>query len=97
MTKHEWTTLGSVSRAGDPVAVWCNNRVCEYWLKHGQQYRAVLSVADLVAYAEKYGADATFVDFRARLRCRHCGSGDVSTIAETPYETPLQRWERTGR
>jgi hypothetical protein len=99
MTKHEWTraTLGSVSGAGDPIIVWCNNRACAYWIAHDAQYRGVLTVADLAALAEKYGADLTFVDFRARLRCRHCGSGDVSTIGDRTYETPLERWERTGR
>ena len=36
--------------------------------------RAVLSAADLATYAERYGAAATFVDFRARLRCHSLGN-----------------------
>jgi hypothetical protein len=90
-------TLGSVVAAGDPFTVWCNNYACSYRLQHGSQYRAVLSVADLAAYAEKYGEAVTFIDFRARLRCRHCGSGDVSTIGERPYETPKERWAREAK
>jgi hypothetical protein len=48
-------TLGEAVERGDPIAVWCNNRACGYWLEHGRQYRAVLSAADLSAYAERYG------------------------------------------
>jgi hypothetical protein len=66
-------------------------------LAHGRPYRAVLTAVDLALYAEKYGADVTFIDFRARLRCKHCGSGDVSTIVENRYETPGERWEREAR
>jgi hypothetical protein len=84
-------TLGEAAERGDPIVVWCNNRACGYWLEHGQQYRAVLSAADLAAYAERWGEAATFEDLRARLRCRHCGSGDVSTIVDTPYVPPAER------
>ena len=35
-----------------------------------------------------------FVDFRARLRCRYCGGGDVSTIVATHHATPPERWEQ---
>lgn len=56
--------------------------------------RAVLSGADLATYAERYGAATAFVDFRARLRCRHCGSGDVSTIADARHATPQEIWEQ---
>ena len=87
-------TLGSAVGAGDPIAVWCNNPACGYWREHGAQYRAVLTAADLAFYAEKYGEAITFVEFRSRLRCRHCGSGDVSTIVDTRRETPGERWER---
>jgi hypothetical protein len=87
MTRHgdTWTraTLGNAAADGDPITVWCNNRACGYWLEHGKQYRAVLTAA--------------FIEFRARLRCRHCGSGDVSTIANTHYDTPKERWEREAR
>jgi hypothetical protein len=91
-----WTkaTLGDAVAAGDPITVWCNNRACGYWLEHGRQYRAVLTPADLEAYAEKWGAETPFIEFRARLRCRHCGSGDVSTIANSHHDTPGERWER---
>jgi hypothetical protein len=99
MSEYRWTkaTLGSAVRSGDPITIWCNNRACGYWLAHGKQYRAVLSLADLVAYAEKYGAEVTFIDFRARLRCRHCGSGDVSTIVDSHHEAPGERWAREAR
>jgi hypothetical protein len=87
-------TLGSAAAAGDQITVWCNNRACGYWRKHGAQYRAVLTVADLARYAEKYGEAVIFIEFRARLRCRHCGSGDVSTIVNSHHATPGERWER---
>jgi hypothetical protein len=77
-------TLGEAAELGNPIAVWCNSRTCGYWLEHGRQYRATLTAADLAGYAERYGEAVTFEDFRARLRCRHCGSGDVSTIVDTP-------------
>jgi len=94
-----WTraTLGSAARDGNAITVWRNNRACGYELEHGRPYRAVLSPADLAAYAEKYGAGVTFIDFRKRLRCRHCGSGDVSTIVDSHRETPKERWEREAR
>jgi hypothetical protein len=34
---------------------------------------------------DQCGEAETFEDFRGRLRCRHCGSEDVSTVVETPY------------
>jgi hypothetical protein len=86
-------TLGSAAAAGNAITVWCNNRACGYELEHGRPYRAVLTAADLVAYAERYGGDVTFIDFRARLRCRHCGSSDVSTVVES-HNSPEERWER---
>jgi hypothetical protein len=76
-------TLGEAAELGNPIVVWCNDKACGYWLEHGRQYRAVLTAADLAAYAERYGEAVTFEDFRARLRCRYCGSGDVSTIVDT--------------
>jgi hypothetical protein len=96
---HEWkrATLGDAVRDGDPITVWCNYRDCGYRLTHGEQYRATLSVDDLAQLAERYGADTSFVDIRAKLCCRHCGSGDVSTIVDNPYETPTERWKRVGR
>jgi hypothetical protein len=84
-------TVGEAAERGDPIAVWCNNRACGYWLEHGRQYRAVLTAADLAAYVEQIGEAVTFEDFRGRLRCRHCGSGDISTIVETPYIPPAER------
>jgi len=60
--------------------------------EHGNPYRAVLTAADLAALAEKYGADVTFIDFRGRLRCRHCGSSDTSTIVDWHHKTPAERW-----
>jgi hypothetical protein len=84
-------TLGDAAAAGDPITVWCNKRACGYWREHGRQYRAVLFAADLAAYAERYGAATTFADFRTHLRCRYCGSGDVSTIVERAYVTPAER------
>jgi hypothetical protein len=86
-------TLGDAAAAGAPITVWRNNRACGYWQEHGRQYRAVLSPADLATYAERYGAATTFADFRAHLRCRYCGSGDVGTIVESHHETPRERWE----
>jgi hypothetical protein len=77
-------TLGEAAESGDLIAVWRNNKACGWWLEHGQQYRATLTAADLAGYAERYGKAATFEDFRSRLRCRHCGSGDVSTIVDKP-------------
>jgi hypothetical protein len=89
-------TLGDAAR-GDQITVWCNNRTCCYWLQHGKQYRAILTAADLAHYADKYGEAVTFIEFRARLRCRLCGSGDVSTIVNSHPETPGERWEREAR
>jgi hypothetical protein len=89
-------TLGDAATAGDPITVWCNNRACGSWQEHGRQYRAVLSPTDLAAYAERYGAANAFADFRPHLRCRYCGSGDVSTIVESHHETPLERWISGG-
>jgi hypothetical protein len=93
-----WTraTLGSAARGGNSITVWCNNRACGYELEHGKPYRAVLTVVDLALYAEKYGADVTFIDFRARLRCKHCGSGDVSTVVDS-HNSPEDRWKREAR
>jgi hypothetical protein len=87
-------TLGSAAAAGDPITLWCNNLACGYALEHGKQYRAVITAADLANYAEKYGAAVTFVEFRKRVRCRHCGSSDVSTIVNFHHETPAERWDR---
>src|SRR5277367_2432099 len=85
--RDDWikATLGSAVRDGDPITVWCNYQACGYWLETGRQYRTVLSVADLEAHAQKHGPATTFIDFSARLRCRHCGSGDVSTIVDWHY------------
>jgi hypothetical protein len=93
MNKRDWkpATLASVVAAGDPIIVWCNNRACAYWHEHGQQYRVDLTVTDLAAYAEKLGGSVTFADFRKRLRCRHCGCRDVSTVVDRPYVTPGER------
>jgi hypothetical protein len=98
-TPRNWTraTLGDAVRVGDPIMVWCNNRACDYWQEHGNPYRAVVTAIDLAAYAERYGVGTTFVEFRARLRCRHCGSGDVSTMVDSRAETPAERWEREAR
>ena len=82
-------TLGSAASAGDPITVWCNNRACGYWRQHGHSTAPFFTAADLALYAEKYGAAITFIDFRTRLRCRHCGSGDVSTIVDTHAEGTL--------
>jgi hypothetical protein len=71
--------------------VYCNNRACDYLIEHGESYRTVLTPADLAALAEKYGDDLSFIDLRARLRCQHCGSGDVSTIVDSPYVPPSER------
>ena len=60
-------------------------------IEHGEQYRTVLTPGDLSRLAEKYGDDLPFIDFRARLRCRHCGRGDVSTIVDSPYIPPKDR------
>jgi hypothetical protein len=92
---HTWTkaTLGSHAANGDPILLWCNSATCGYRLEHGKPYQAVLTAADLVQYAEKYGDAVTFEDFRKRLRCRHCG-GDISTIVDAPYVTPGARRER---
>ena len=97
-TPQNWTraTLGGAARAGDPIIIWCNNRGCAYQTKHGSAYRAVLTPADLAVFAERYGTAMTFIEFRARLRCRHCGSGDVSTMVDSRHETPGERWEREG-
>jgi hypothetical protein len=67
---HPWTkaTLGRHAARGDPILLWCNDPACSYRLEHGKPYRAVLTAADLAAYAEKYGEAVTFEDFRARLR-----------------------------
>jgi hypothetical protein len=92
-----WTrqTLGGSVAAGHPVILTCSNARCSYQAEHGEPYRSVLTVADQAAYAERYGPSVTFEDFRKRLRCRHCGSGDISTIVDAPYVTPAERWERT--
>jgi|HubBroStandDraft_6_1064221.scaffolds.fasta_scaffold423618_1 hypothetical protein len=98
-TPQNWTraTLCGAARAGDPIIIWCNNRACGYWQEHDNPYRAVLTAIDLADYAERYGVGTTFVEFRARLRCRHCGSGDVSTLVDSRLETPRERWEREAR
>lgn len=62
--KHDaWprATLGSLARAGNPITIWCNNYACGYRLAQGRQYRAVLSVADLEALAERYGDVSTII------------------------------------
>jgi hypothetical protein len=95
---HGWkrATLGSAAATGNTITVWCNSPSCGYRLAEGKSYRAVLTPADLAAYAEKYGPGVTFTDFRSRLRCRHCGSGDVSTIVDSRYQAPEERWEQDG-
>jgi hypothetical protein len=97
MTRDDnWTraTLGSAAASGDPITVWCNNYACPYRLAHGRQYRVTLTAADLAHYAQCYGEATSFAVFRARLRCRHCGSGDVSTIVDDRPQTPEERWAR---
>jgi hypothetical protein len=42
-------TLGEAVERGDPIAVWCNNKVYGYWREHERQYRAVLTATDLAA------------------------------------------------
>lgn len=93
-----WTkaTLGSLAQRGEPVTIWCENYGCRYRLTQGSQYRAVLSPADLVALAERYGAETTFIDYRARLQCRHCGSREISTKVDHHYVTPAERREKGG-
>jgi hypothetical protein len=93
-----WTrqTLGGAAAVGSPINLWCNSATCGYRLEHGRPYRATLSAADLANYAEKYGDAVTFEDFRKRLRCRHCGSGDVSTIVDAHHATPGERWGARG-
>jgi hypothetical protein len=93
MTRDDWprATLGTTVAAGYPITVWCNNYACRCRLEQGDQYRHTLSPADIVAYAERYGEGMTFIDFRKKLRCHHCGSGDVSTIAEIPYAPAAER------
>jgi hypothetical protein len=56
-----------------------------------------LQPPDLANCGERYGARTTFVDFRARLRCRYCGSDDVSTIVDGHHETPGERWARDSQ
>jgi hypothetical protein len=87
-------TLGGAAAVGNPIGVWCASATCIYRLEHGRPYRVVLTAADLANYAEKYGNAGTFEDFRKRLRCRHCGSGNISTIVDAHHETPEERWER---
>jgi hypothetical protein len=98
-TPRNWTraTLGDAVRVGDPIMVWCNSRACGYWQEHGNPYRAVLTAIDLADYAERYGVGTTSIEFRARLRCSHCGSGDVSTMVDSRAETPGERREREAR
>ena len=91
MDMDERATLGSAVARGDPIIVYCNNRACDYLIEHGEPYRAVLTPGDLARLAEKYGDDVTFIDFRARLRCQHCGSSYVSTIVDSPYIPPKDR------
>jgi hypothetical protein len=47
----------------------------------------VLTVADLLALAEGYGEGTLFVDFRAKLRGRHRGSGVVSALVDSTQNT----------
>jgi hypothetical protein len=84
-------TLGEAAELCDPIVVWCNNKACGYGSSNGRQYRVTLTAAELAAYVERWGAAVTVEDFRARLRCRHCGSGDVSTIVDTPHVPPAER------
>jgi hypothetical protein len=84
-------TLGSAARKGAPVAIYCNNRVCPCEQQHGRQYTSMLTAADLARLADRYGTEIALIDFRRRLRCRHCGSG---TIVLHDHETPAARWER---
>src|SRR5271155_1125517 len=88
------SSAGDPAAAGHPIIVWCNSATCTYRKEHGKPCRAVLTVADLEHHAERYGPDVTFVEFRKRLRCRHCGSGDISTIVDAPYVTPGEREAR---
>ena len=94
MSDWKRATLGDAVAAGDPIVVWCNAYNCSYRQQHGSQYRSTLTVADLEAFAERYGAETLFIDFRKRLKCRHCGSHDVSTIVDSRYVTPGERAER---
>jgi hypothetical protein len=64
-------TLGSAVAAGDPIMVWCANVACGYRLESGREYRAILTPADLAAYAEKYGGE----------HCRRSGLGRRATAA----------------
>jgi hypothetical protein len=92
MTRDDWpgATLGDTVRAGHSITVYCNSYSCQYRLEQGDQYRhaepgrsrglcrAIRRWDDLYRLPQK-------------LRCHHCGSGDVSTIVERPYVPAAER------
>jgi hypothetical protein len=85
-----WTraTLGSAAADGDPITVWCNNPACGYALEHGGQYRAVLTRADLVNYAEKYGGAVTFIEFASAY---DAGTAAAAMSAQSSTAMPRRR------
>jgi hypothetical protein len=60
-------TLGQALAAKVRLIVWC--KAC--------QHRAEPAVIDQVA---RYGADATVIDWAARLRCSACGKREVNFV-----------------
>ena len=60
-------TLGAAAAARVRLIVWC--KVCRRQVE-----------PDPVAQAERYGADTSVLDWRARLVCSACGSRDVDMV-----------------
>jgi Zn finger protein HypA/HybF involved in hydrogenase expression len=60
-------TLGSTAAAHLQLIVWC--RDCRHRIE-----------PDPAAMAERYSAETTVPDWRARLRCSQCGSRNVDMV-----------------
>jgi hypothetical protein len=60
-------TVGAAAVARVRIIVWC--KACSH--------RAEL---DLAGMAERYGAETVVLDWRDRLVCSHCGSGNIDMV-----------------
>jgi hypothetical protein len=60
-------TLGNAAPARVRLIVWCKG--CGHWVE-----------PDAVEAAERYGAETTVPEWRARLVCSRCGSRSVDMV-----------------
>ena len=66
-TPGQLATLGSSARARVILSVWCKD--CHHRAK-----------PDPVEQVERYGAEMTLLDWKARLVCSQCGSRDIDMV-----------------